>query len=667
MKHFASALCFWAILLTNAFAQLSSPAELSYRKNKKTAKKLLKLNAPQIAVSYLEAANDKKPGKRKLMVLLANAEKSVRNYAAAENVYNSLIAKDKKGRKPEYLFFKAIAQQQQEKYTDAIENFSLFRNTAKGMEKYDGLYKQAGKAIEGSKFGVSLLDTTIEKAFKVKHLSESINTVANESAPAIGIDKTLLFERWNSTAATWSAKTLKFSDFAALHQATVVGKEVNYIGSDGVPVKGTNTHISTPSFTEDGNTLYYSVCEEAVPLKPRCDIYRSVFINNVWQKGEKLNSSINLPTATNLWACAGKAPGGEEALYFASNRNLGRGFDIFYAIKNGDGTFQRAKTLSNIINTADDEISPYYDCETNMLYFSSNGRGGLGGFDVFGAERLVIGDYLDPVNVGMPVNSGADDYGFIYHTRKNLGFVASNRNSVEQNGCITCNDDLWRVESTAIFPAVKGEVTYGRSGLIQIAQDATVALYDANSGTQLSFLQIPNGKFFFDLEKGKSYRLVAKREGKKDVEQLINTQKLTESDTLLLNLNFEEQIREDYTGKIIATVYWDYDKFQLTKTAPDSLAKVVQFMTDNPKYIVEVGSHTDNKGSDEYNLKLSERRSAAVIKYLLSKKLPENRIVNKPYGESQPAAPNTNSDGSDFEDGRRLNRRTAFKVLEEVK
>ena len=657
-------------LLANTFnvkAQLASPTNLSYSKNKSIGKKLIKQGATSKAVSYLEAANEKKPGKKKLVTLLAEAEKNVRNYAAAESLYAELEAKDKKSKKPEYTFYKGIALQQQQKYAAAIDAFNTFKNLTKGNDKYAEQYKMAGKAIEGAKLGVAQTDSTVEKPYKAIHLNNEINTAATERAPALRNGNFALFSRMDENEVMKDGKVYKYASIKQLHQAGKTGKEWKYIGLENSLTSNAGAHLATPSFTEDGNTLYYSLCKEEIPLKLRCDIYRSTFANGAWTKGEKLNTSVNLSTATNLWACAGKAPGGEEALYFSSDRNPSKGFDIFYAIRNGDGTFQRAKTLSTFINTKDDDIAPFYDYETNTLYFSSNGRGGLGGFDVFGAKRLVIGDFLEPENVGMPINSGADDYGFVYNPRKNTGFVTSNRNSVTVNNCSTCNDDIWLIESAILYPAVKGEITYGREGLKQLATNATIALYEANGTDQLGFTQAVNGKYFFDLEKEKQYRLLAKREGANDVEQKFSTMNISESDTFTFNLNFEELIPDNFIGVKLATVFWDYDKFQLTKDAPDSLAKVVQFMTEHPNHIVEVGSHTDSKGNDDYNLKLSERRSAAVIKYLLSKKLAGNRIINKPYGESQPAAPNTQPDGSDFEAGRMMNRRTEFKVLEEVK
>ena len=652
---------------SNVKAQLASPENLNYGKNKSIGKKLIKQGATIKAVSYLEAANEKKPSKKKLVMMLAEAEKNVRNYAATEKLYAELEAKDKKSKKPEYTFYKGVALQQQQKYAAAIDAFNTFKKLTNGNDKYAEQYKLAGKAIEGAKLGIAQSDSTIEKAFRAVHLDNEINTWANERAPALRNGNFALFSRMDENEVVKEGKVYKYASVKQLHQAGKSGKEWKYIGLENALANEAGTHLATPSFTEDGNTLFYSLCKEETPLKLRCDIHRSTFTNGAWTKGEKLNTSINLPFATNLWACAGKAPGGEEALYFSSDRNPGKGFDIFYAIRNGDGTFQRAKTLSTFINTKDDDIAPFYDYETNTLYFSSNGRGGLGGFDVFGAKRLVIGDFLEPENAGMPINSGADDYGFVYNLRKNTGFVTSNRNSVSANSCSTCNDDIWLIESTILYPAVRGEITYGREGLKQLATNATIALYEANGTDQLGFTQAADGKYFFDLEKEKEYRLVAKREGANDVVQKFSTMNISESDTFKFNLNFEELIPENFIGVKLATVFWDYDKFQLTKDAPDSLAKVVQFMTEHPNHIVEVGSHTDSKGDDKYNLQLSERRSAAVIKYLLSKKLAANRIINKPYGESQPAMPNTNADGSDFELGRMLNRRTEFKVLEEVK
>ena len=115
---------------------------------------------------------------------------------------------------------------------------------------------------------------------------------------------------------------------------------------------------------------------------------------------------------------------------------------------------------------------------------------------------------------------------------------------------------------------------------------------------------------------------------------------------------------------MIGKVYYQFDASKLREDAPDTLRKVITFMNAYPEVIVEIASHTDAKGSDEYNLKLSERRSLSVKNYLINEgKITENRLINKWFGESMPVAPNTLPDGTDNEAGRDLNRRTEFKII----
>lgn len=642
-------------------AQLPSPDNLSYGKNKSTGKKLQKNGAIEPSVIYLEAAEAKKQGNKRLLKMLAPAELEVRNYEAAERYFSQLVEKDKKYKKPEFLFNKAVSLQQQQKYSEAFSAFKLFREIATN-EKYSQLAKAAKKAMEGCSFGLAQADTSIQKEFKVVHLENGINTALNEQSVAFLNRKDLLFSQWDNTIKQLTKKQLGFANSATFQLAESVGNIWQAKGNfSGLIENSANLHLTTPSFSDDGSTMYFCICKDTQQLKLRCSIYKSDLVNGLWQKAIKLNSSINLPGTDNRWPSVGKAPGGEEAIFFSSNRNIGKGYDIFYAVRNGDGSFQRAKPLGAPINTKDDEISPFYDYETNMLYFSSNGMGGLGGYDIFSAQRLVIGDFLDPKNLGMPVNSGADDFGFSYFDRKNKGFFISNRNSVSNNNCTTCNDDIWAIETFKIYPAAKGEIIRWQNDTKEVVNDATISLLNTTNGTQAGYTQASDGKFFFDLETETNYKLIVKREGDADLEKTFSTIGLQQSDTF--NFSYVLDSVKDYTGIKLATVFWDFDKFQLTASAPDSLQKVVDFYFKYPKYIIEVGSHTDSKGDEKYNLKLSERRGAAVVKFLLSKKIPAVNIANKPYGESFPIAPNTLPDGKDSVEGRALNRRTEFIVL----
>lgn len=667
MKQFSAAVIFCAIFL-GASAQLAPPSELSFSKSKSTGKKLLKKGALETAVEYLEAAAAKKQGNKKVEMLLAPAELEVRNYSAAEKIFNSLIEKDKKGKKPELIYYKALALQQQEKYDDAILLFTQFRKIATD-DKYTDLVKASKKAIDGCKFGIAQKDSTIKKEYKVTHLPADINTPFDEHSVAYPDGRMMLFSQWDNSLKVEGKRDFSFAQKSALQVAEQSGKEWKFQGLfTALKENLEGMHITTPSFSDDGQTMYFSACKEEAPLQLRCDIFKSNLANGTWQKAEKLNSSINLPTADNIWPHVGKAPGGEECLYFSSNRNPGKGYDLFFAVRNGDGSFQRAKTLSAPINTKGDEIAPFYDYETNTLFFSSNGMGGMGGFDVFGAKRLVIGDFLDPENMGTPINSGADDYGFVFNTKSNTGFLISNRASVAAGNCTTCNDDIWLVETSKLFPAAKGEVLRWRAGLKQFASDAFLSLTNVSDNVQAGFYQALNGKFFFDLEPEKDYKLELKRNGFKDELRTFSTKNIQQSDTFTFNFVLDSlPAPKDLMGVKIATVFWDYDKFQLTPSAPDSLKKVIDFYFEHPQYIIEVGSHTDNKGDDVYNLKLSERRGAAVVKYLLSKKIPAKNIFNNPYGESRQIAPNTTPDGKDFPEGRAMNRRTEFVVFEELK
>jgi len=244
--------------------------------------------------------------------------------------------------------------------------------------------------------------------------------------------------------------------------------------------------------------------------------------------------------------------------------------------------------------------------------------------------------------------------------------VVSNRTGGFGLKSANCCDDIYQVDLNRIYLAVKGTQT-NADNKDEIITNGLMVLYDDITGKQVKTIYAADGSYFFDLEHDKNYTITAGNKGFQDIEKSISTMGKRASDTVTIDFSMKEIPGfKSKVGEKIGTAYWEFNKDNLTQSAPDTLNHVVAFMSEYPQYVLEVGSHTDNKGSDEYNLKLSKRRSDAVLKYLLSKKIPSYRLESKAYGESQPAELNENPPGTDNPDGRTKNRRTEFKVISEL-
>lgn len=304
--------------------------------------------------------------------------------------------------------------------------------------------------------------------------------------------------------------------------------------------------------------------------------------------------------------------------------------------------------MGNTINTAEDEQAAYYNPKTQKLLFSSNGRVGLGGFDFFESDGN-FSNWTDPKNLGFPFNSSKDDMYFTAIDKDgDEGYISSDRESV-------CCLELFHVKRE--YFVIKGSLLDCETKKPIVG--ATVSLMDSLNNDKIIIDE--SGEYSFRLNTPRPLKLIAEKEGYFTKTLNYSYEDLAKSDTLL---NPGICLTPFEVNKPIALndIYYEFNSAELSDTSKTSLDKLVTIMKDNDKLTVELSAHTDNIGSDEYNFDLSQRRAQSCVDYLISEGVPSNKISAKGYGESMPIAPNTIK-GKDNPDGRKLNRRTEFKVL----
>ncbi|MBS1594192.1 MAG: OmpA family protein [Bacteroidetes bacterium] len=644
---------------TTTKAKSNDPASLSWRKNKRTAKKLIKKGKIEAAVPYLEAGAGKKPKKVYFAENLSKIEYSLRDYVAANKWYKVLVDKDSaKHKKPAYIFEYARTQKNLGQYEDAKANFAKFKKLAGDDDASSELKKRATREAMGCDRGIFYRDSVTKRDFKVKHLDQSINQASSNFAP-MAKDNALYF---NSQKA----------DHAIIYKSRKNGKSWSTADELAADINMAKANVTTPSFSVDGSTMYYTVCpdDNGAKIKPKCQIYSSHMVAGVWEKGAPLGALLNDGLSNNMAPAVGKNKDNEEVLYFVSDRNVGKGLDIFYSKLNPDGSVGKPHSVGSLINSRGDEMSPYYDATSKTLYFSSNGLINIGGYDVYKTTWDANGEWVDPENMGTPINSSVDDYYFSLNDKMTLGYLASNRlePGMFKGGCATCTDDIFEVATTRLFLAVTGSVFEEKDGQRLPATEGSVLLYDDRNGTELGSYIPVDGKYFFDLQPKRGYKVLTRRDGYYDGVSTFNTDANTESDTLTYDLlQKKKEETNPLFGRVIGRIYYDYDQARLRADSRDSLRKIYDIMQQFPTYVFEVGAHTDGKGTEDYNLALSRRRADAAIGYFsYEKKISKDRLLPKAYGTSQPVAPNKTPDGKDDPKGRALNRRTEFKIVSEL-
>lgn len=642
--------------------ELPEPEKIGWRKNRKLGDKLYGMGSVYNAVVYYTEAAKKKPTKPFLFQKAADGFFMLRDYGSANAYYKKLMELDtEKNKYPMAIYQYALTEKYMGNYEVAKTFFEKFKQTAKADE-WSAQRSNAGREIQGCDLGLSYLNSTQLPEYTIEHLRENVNQPFTDYAPVLQ-GNTLYFGAWTSDKVVMENKREKYADFSRIYVSQKNGSEWSNAEMLNSTFNNVNFHVGNPAFSSDGKTLYYTQCYQDEYGQMQCSIYKSTNLGSGWSDGEKLDAGVNAANSSNTHPCMGKNEAGEDGLYFSSNRNTNRGFDILFAKQNGSG-FDKARTVANI-NTKGDEWTPFYDYKNNTLYFSSNGHINISGADIY-KTTLERGEWSEPKNLGLPINSSVDDMYFHWSESNNTGFVVSNRPGGFGQKSETCCDDIYQLFKTKLNFAVAGTVQNANAGYSTI-ENCLVTLYDAKQGTQIKSAYPEKGQYFFDLEPEREYKIMARKNGFEDMLLSISTVGKKKSDTVTLDFPMKGMLQTlSYLDKTIGVVYWEFNADRLTNGAPDTLNNVVTFMTANPQCVVEVGSHTDSKGTDEYNLKLSQRRSDAVAKYLMSKKVQQFRIVSKAYGESMPLELNENPPGTDNPEGRSKNRRTEFKVVKEL-
>ena len=350
----------------------------------------------------------------------------------------------------------------------------------------------------------------------------------------------------------------------------------------------------------------------------------------------------------------------DTQLYFVSDMPGGYGgADIYVVDINEDGSFGDPRNLGPRINTEGREMFPYIG-KDNILYFSSDGLSGYGKLDIF-ASKIFDNTVSTPLNLEEPVNSIEDDFAFIIDDDKDRGFYSSNRD--EGKG----DDDIY---SFLASPGLHIHCAQEIAGVVRSEATgepipgATIELRDENGEvleTTVASGQDASFRFTTTLcDTG--YIVLGMNKGFLNDEKAVRTVNDIDSEALVVNLNLPAQFVSNKVN--INTIYFDFDKFNIRKDAAKELDKVVQVMNEYPELMIEAGSHTDSRGPDKYNMKLSEKRAKATVDYIVSKGIDAGRITYQGYGETQLVNGCSNGKKCSREE-HQLNRRTEFKIANE--
>ncbi len=351
-------------------------------------------------------------------------------------------------------------------------------------------------------------------------------------------------------------------------------------------------------------------------------------------------------------------------LFFSSNKPGGKGgFDIYMCNIDENGLTGEAKNLGDAINTPGDEVTPFYHTISNTLFFSSNGHTGIGGLDVF-KSSLNVDDSLYSLakNLGRPINSSKDDAYLILDRVQTKGYFASDREDCPGGNCY----DIYEFENEPITFDISGYVTDDETG--DPIPSALVTIKDVHNDVEPLYL-ITDDKGFYSspLRENMEYFLKAQKKGYFADAGSAVTKGLTET----THLEKDFILRKIPAGDVVIEgIEYDFNKASLRPKSMEILDKIVDLMVLNDNLQIEINSHTDTRGSDKYNMKLSQGRAQSCVDYMISKGISKDRVKAQGYGETKPLVSDEEiakmvPKSEEFEAAHQKNRRTAFKVTGE--
>lgn len=431
------------------------------------------------------------------------------------------------------------------------------------------------------------------------------------------------------------------------------------------PVEGelnTDADEGIVSFSPDGQTMYLTVAKRSETSSTSVEIYTSRRSEASWSAAQKFEILNDTVTAVGHPAVS---PDGTY-LYFTSDMPGGYGGLDIWRIN----LQERGGSLENLgpqINTTGNESFPYVRSDS-LLYFSSDGHPGFGGLDIFKARLNSTGDRWSVDNLGMPINSMSDDFGITFGPGES-GFFSSNRN--DGRGY----DHIY----SFILPDLKISI----AGWVVDKDDEPVPnaiiRIVGNDGSNQKEVARDDGSFKFNLQRGVKYVMLAGAKG------YLNQKVEFESDSAEEDAEYGIDFILASISKpsVVENIFYDFDKASLRPESKEALDEIAVMLEDNPNVSIEMSAHTDRKGSEEYNIDLSDRRAKSVVDYLVEKGINPSRLTWVGYGKSRPKTitKRINKEYPQFEEGMTLtpefietlseedqeaadqiNRRTEFQV-----
>ena len=621
---------------------------VSFGQRKYAADRYFKEYAYSKSAELYQSLYDK--GDKSYVVLsrLADSHYYTAEFAKAEKAYSNLMKQYEGIASPEHIF----------RYAQVLKSNGNILESDKWMLKLKGVKKSDSRvlALEANKN--YFVEYTNKPKTYVNIHNLSINTTYSDFGGFIhGQDfyfSSTRPDEENKKLYQWNNQPY-LNIYKSEQHRLEEGKALDVDLAEKVTSLRSKYHESNLIITKDGSTAYFTrdnydgdKLGEDKQHTTHLKIYKAKkMYDNTWGNIEELSFNSN-EYSTGHPALSSD----EKTLYFVSDMPGGLGeTDIYKVVINDDGTLGVPKNLGDAINTEGREMFPYIGSD-DRLYFSSDGHLGLGALDIF-ESKIENNQYGKPVNLGAPVNGPLDDFSFVINESRSAGYFSSNRKGGKGD------DDIYSFTIYHCKEIISGVVRELKTG--NPIEGVEVRLLDTE-GTPVSEQKTqPDGSYqFTDINCEKQFIVVASKEDYKSGQKEQNTLDINKK-VLQTDINLESLIVEDQI--VINPIYFDFDLYNIREDAEYELEHIVSVMKNHPDMIIKIESHTDSRGTKEYNRELSDKRAKSTRDYIISRGIAPERIESAiGYGEDKLL--NNCKDSTDCsEEEHQQNRRSYFYII----
>ena len=527
------------------------------------------------------------------------------------------------------------------KYEEAEQYYSSYLTSGAG---HKNLKRIAKINLNKAQFAKEAINQPLD--FVPKNLGNKINSSGDDYLPFLTADdKTLIFTSRRAEGTGGYNPRLRDYDEDFYSASLEKGKWVRATNL-GEPIN-TPANEGAASISQDGKLIFFTACNRPESVGS-CDIFYSIKQGKDWSAPKNMGPRVNSPA----WDSQPCLSHDGKTLFFSSTRPGGKGGrDIWYTELSG-GKWSEARNLSSIVNSPGNESSPFIHADNKTLYFSSDFHPGFGSVDLFLSHRTEDG-WSIPKNLGYPLNTLAEEANIFVNASGDIGFI----NSYREGGY--GRSDIY---TFSLDPTIRPQrATYLKGKVIDsLSREplrARIRLIDIESGDTIRTIMSDriSGEFLMSLPLDHEYAAFA--EAPKYLFSSKNFYLKEIEEDIYFELIIPLMPIKEGAEVILKNIFFESGSYALKESSNTELSQLYKYLRQNPDIQIEIQGHTDDVGTDEDNLILSQNRAEAVRTYLLNKGIVETRIIANGYGENEPIVPN------DSDEHRAQNRRTTFKIL----